>query len=83
MITVNTLCTKKQFESLPSESNIMVEVKMIVNGEIFHRAFTVENYRDLELKELMIKITHDTDMLGRGMAAVYAGRPDLYESKDA
>ncbi len=78
MITTLYHIGKEGYDNLPNSNNIVVEMKMAVNGEIFDQSVVIPNYRDIELKILMDEIDTSCRKVSRSYAAVFARRHDLY-----
>lgn len=60
-----------------TDKNIKIKMEMFVGGERFAMGIVVDDYKDLELKELMDEIERKSNAITKRFAAVFAGREDL------
>ena len=68
------ICSKDEFESLSNENNIVIQVSMLVNGEIFNDAMVIDNYKGRPVHDVINDIEDKGKRLIRGYACVINGR---------
>jgi len=70
------MCTKEEWEHLCTDDNIVIQVGMVVNNQVFNDAMVIDGFKDKSPQELHDEIIESGKTLIKRYANVIYGKKE-------
>ncbi len=71
------MCDKEEFESMPTSDNIIIQVGMKIDGQVFTDAMIIDDYKNTPIKDVINEIEECGKLLLRRYGGVLAAKDSL------